>query len=83
MPVFSIVILTACVNSSTKINPEIHSSKKIEVSFSPYNRKLFMILRCIAEEDPMFKYRKSNYQGKPMMFDARTYFESYKTTPCS
>ena len=37
-----------------------------------------MILRSLSESDPLFKYRKADYQGKPLIYFAREYFKDFK-----
>lgn len=38
----------------------------------------FMILRSLSESDPLFKYRKADYKGKPLIYSAREYFKNFK-----
>lgn len=40
-----------------------------------------MILRSIADNDPLFQYRDSTYLGKPIMYEARKYFADFKGHP--
>jgi hypothetical protein len=37
-----------------------------------------MILRSLSESDPLFKYRKADYDGKPLIYLAREYFKDFK-----
>lgn len=71
------LLLTSC--AIQKPTPEIKEShpKEIEVLT---NRTLetFMILRSLSDSDPLFKYRKADYRGKPLIYLSREYFKYFK-----
>lgn len=64
-------------NVSEALSP---APKTVEVEI---NRTLetFMILRSIAQEDPLFQYRDSTYLGKPILYEARQFFKNFKNHP--
>lgn len=77
---FNIVIisllLTSC-NTKNKVKKDYFQKKEIEVSINK-NIETFMILRALSNKDPLFKYRKSDYKGKPIMYIVRKYFKGFK-----
>lgn len=58
----------------------IQEPKQVEVGIN-HTIETFMILRSIANEDPLFQYRDSTYLGKPIMYEARRAFKDYKAHP--
>lgn len=75
--VILIAVLFSLV-SCTVIEKKKHSApKEIEIKINT-TIETFMILRSLSDSDPLFKYRKSDYKGKPLMYEARQYFTSYK-----
>ena len=51
--------------------------KTIDVGIN-HTIETFMILRALADNDPLFQYRDSSYKGKPIMYEARKAFADYK-----
>lgn len=72
---FFAFLLTSC-NVHRMQNKE-REQKEIEVSTNK-TIETFMILRSLSDSDPLFKYRKADYDGKPLMYLAREYFKDYK-----
>lgn len=80
-----IVLLSSMIllsfNETNKDHSEsIKKQKKVEVVINK-TIETFMILRSIANNDPLFQYRDSTYKGKPIMYEARKTFSDYKNHP--
>jgi hypothetical protein len=69
-------LLISC-NQRTKTEKHKSELKEIEV-LTNKTIETFMILRSLSETDPLFKYRKADYKGKPLIYLAREYFKNFK-----
>jgi hypothetical protein len=69
-------LLISC-NEKVKTKNHISEEKEIKVGINN-TIETFMILRALSDTDPLFKYRKVDYKGKPIMFSAREYFKEFK-----
>lgn len=74
--IFTILSLISC-KEERKSNSNFTQKKQIEVDIN-HTIETFMILRSISEEDPLFQYRKPDFKGKPMLYDARIHFSKFK-----
>ncbi len=74
------LVLLLALFSCKEESKTLQEPKTVEVEI---NRTIetFMILRSIAEKDPLFQYRDSTYLGKPIMVEARRAFADYKNHP--
>ena len=69
-------ILFISFNKQTE--KQVKQQKEIKVVTNK-TIETFMILRSLSESDPLFKYRKSDYKGKPLIYSAREYFKDFKS----
>lgn len=69
-------LLISCTQK-TKSEKQESKQKEIEVVTNK-TIETFMILRSLSESDPLFKYRKADYNGKPLIYSAREYFKDFK-----
>lgn len=75
----AVITLTACPPQRGEpiVEPP---SKPITISYHK-TVETYMILRAINPNDPMFKYRKPDFKGRPMLYAAREHFKSYQNHP--
>ena len=71
-----LVLVFSC-NESDRNAFTNHSKKEIEVGINK-TIETFMIVRALSDSDPMFSYRKPDYNSKPLMFLSRVYFTKFK-----
>lgn len=71
------LLLISCNIQKPKTEKNESDRKEIEVLT---NRTLetFMILRSLSDSDPLFKYRKADYKGKPLIYLSREHFKDFK-----
>ncbi len=72
---FIIIAFLFISNNEKRKNNE---EKEIKVSINK-TIETFMILRSLSDKDPLFKYRKADYKGKPLIYSAREYFKNFKS----
>lgn len=72
-----IAFLPLSCNKMMKTESNDYEKKEIKVSINK-TIETFMILRSLSNNDPLFKYRKADYKGKPLMYSAREYFKDFK-----
>lgn len=77
---FTLLTVLSCTGEKQPSTETIQTSKKVEVVIHP-TIETFMILRAIAHNDPLFRYRDSTYKGKPLMYEARKAFADYQHHP--
>lgn len=70
------LLLISC-NSEKKKDTKVSEPKKIEIGIN-HSIETFMILRSLADNDPHFKYRKSEFKDNPLVYSSRQFFESYR-----
>lgn len=77
---FTLFALLSCKEEKKTQSEIIQEPKKVETGINQ-TIETFMILRSIANNDPLFQYRDSTYKGKPIMYEARKTFVAYKNHP--
>lgn len=70
-------LLISCNVQKTTNEKQKLEQKEIDV-ITNRTIETFMILRSLSESDPLFKYRKADYDGKPLIYLAREYFKDFK-----
>lgn len=68
-------MLISC-NSDKKKDIKVSESKKIEIGIN-HTIETFMILRSLDDNDPHFKYRKSEFKDNPLVYFSRQFFKNY------
>lgn len=79
---FSVVLAFIMLSCAEPQKPDVIQprSKNVEVKIHK-TIETFMILRALADNDPLFQYRDANYKSKPIMYEARQFFAAYKNHP--
>ena len=74
-----LIFIFLFISCAQKMKTKEHKSEQKEIIvLTNKTIETFMILRSLSESDPLFKYRKADYDGKPLIYLAREYFKDFK-----